>query len=318
METTEGTRTGHTGRATGRVDRALTVGGYVTSPDGRYKGTTAGLYAKAWGRFETWCRSSGLTPMPATPETVASYVAALLDQGYVPGTVRSRITAIRARHRQLGHPVPDNLAAWGVLRGADHTRRRPEAKGITRTDLIAAIETCSGEPIGVRNRAIALLAWDLLVPAPTFAGLNIADVADGGQWTTIRADGRDVQVHHDHDPVGLCPACAVREWIATMAGVGITGGALFRPVDRFGTIAGCGIRRSGSTRSDSRLTVRSVHRIWNRMAAEAGIPPCTPRSLRIGGARDRIDRGEDLGDVLDRADWSPTTASVVNRLLPTH
>lgn len=337
-----------------RLDRALTVGGYLSSPDGRYKESTANLYAAAWTAFETWCRSSGRTAMPATPETVATYAVALLEDGYVPDTIKCRITAIRARHRILGHPVPDNVPAWAVLCGAESSRVRPVVNGITRPELHEAIRACPDTVIGARNRAIALLAWDVLLPVPDIIALNIEDIGDpfGDEPMTIRTTPtRDVT--HDHttaldvacphcnaepgqacrwstgiaDPdiihagreraagdAYACPACAIRAWVRHLHLAGIRHGALFRPVDRLGVIAGSGVRRSGSTAPDDRLTVRSVHRVWARLVADSGITPCTPRAIRLGGARDRVDRGEPVRSVIDRAAWSPNTASVVGRL----
>lgn len=354
MEATDNEKTGQMdlGHAV-RLDRALTVAGYLAN-DGRYKDSTATLYAAAWTAFETWCRSSGRTAIPATSETIATYAVSLLEDGYVPDTIKCRITAIRARHRIMGHPVPDNVAAWAVLCGVESSRVRPVVNGITRPELHAAIRTCPDTALGIRNRALALLAWDVLLPVPDIVALNIGDIVDPGDGPlAIRSDpARDVD--HDHttaldatcprchaepgqtcrwstgiadpgvthlgrerdagDPYA-CPACAIRAWIRQLNHAGIRHGALFRPVDRLGVIAGSGVRRSGSTAPDARLTVRSVHRVWARIVADSGITPCTPRALRLGGARDRVDRGEPVRSVIDRAAWSPNTASVVTRLL---
>lgn len=313
-----------------RLDRALTVGGYLTSADGRYKESTAHLYATAWSAFETWCHDSGRIAMPATPETIATYAISLLDDGYVPDTIRGRITAIRARHRIMGHPVPDNVPAWTVLYGAESSRVRPVVNGITRPELQAAIRTCPDTVLGIRNRALALLAWDVLLPIPDIVALDLSDINDplDDAPITIRTNPpRDV--NHDHTPAldtihaerkrttdepYACPACAIRAWIRQLNLAGIYKGALIRPVDRLGVIAGSGVPRSGSTAPDARLTVRSVHRIWARLVVDSGITPCTPRALRLGGARDRVDRGEKIRSVIDRAEWSPNTASVVARL----
>ena len=356
MQATDNEKTGQIGtRPADLLDRALTVGGYLTSPDGRYKESTANLYAAAWTAFETWCRSTGRTPMPATPETIATYAIDLLDAGYVPDTIKCRITAIRARHRIMGHPVPDNVPAWIVLCGAESSRVRPVVNGITRTDLLAAIRSCPDTTIGIRNRALALLAWDVLLPIPDIVDIDIDDITDpwGDHPMTIRTkEIRDVAhihttaihttcPHCDAQPgepctwatgtidpdishagreraagdTSACPACAIRAWIRQLHLANIRHGALWRPVDRLGVIAGSGIRRSGSTAPDDRLTIRSVHRVWSRLVAASGITPCTPRSLRLGGARDRVDRGEAVRSVIDRAAWSPNTASVVTRLM---
>lgn len=316
METSTMNESGH---AESSIDRSLTVGGYVRDQRGQYADSTTRLYSHAWKQFNAWCREQWLSPLPATPETIACYARHLLAEGYVAGTVRCRITAIHARHRQTGHPVPDNVPAWIVLRDADTGRVRPEVTPIGRQNLIAAIGHCDmSRPIGVRDRALTILAWDLLIPAPACIGLDIGDVdIHDDADSSIRVGTRQIPIVHDHDPAIMCAVCATRNWIQAMADVGITAGPLFRPVDRLDIIAGCvgGFRRSGSTQPGYRLTIRSLHRVWARLVARSGIQVCTQRALRLGGARDRIRHGESLAQVLDRASWSPHTPSVVSRLV---
>jgi len=355
MQATDNKKTGQTvTNHAARLDRALTVGGYLTSADGRYKESTAALYAAAWSAFDDWCRSAGRTAIPATSETIATYAVYLLETGYVPDTIKCRITAIRAQHRILGHPVPDNVPAWIVLSGAESSPIRPMVNGIARTDLQTAVRSCQDTTLGIRNRALALLTWDVLLPLPEIVALNIEDVVDPWDEAPMTIRTTPVRnIDHDHttaldvacqnchaqpgqpctwangiaDPdithsareraaggTSACPACAIRAWVRQLNLSGIQHGALFRPVDRAGVIAGSGIRRCGSTAPDARLTVRSVHRVWARLVADSGITPCTPRALRLGGARNRVDRGEPIRAVIDRAAWSPNTASVVTRL----
>lgn len=319
METSTTNESGQSASGAVSVDRALTVGGYVHDQHGQYKESTRRLYGHAWQQFSIWCRERWISSLPATPETVALYAQDLLQDGYVVGTIRSRITAIHARHRQTGHPVPDNVPAWIVLRDAESGRVRPEVEPIGRTNLIAAITKCDlSRSMGVRDRALTILAWDLLIPAPACIGLNIADVdIHDDADSSIRVGTRQIPIVHDHDPAIMCAVCATRDWINAMADVGITHGPLFRPVDRFDVIAGRvgGPRRCGSTQPGGRLTVRSMHRVWARLVARSGIRVCTQRALRLGGARHRIKHGEPLAEVLDRASWSPRTPSVVSRLV---
>jgi len=315
MNTTDHQEHGQTeSSAAERVNRALTVGGYVTSSDGTYRDSTAKLYAAAWKAFAEWCRSNGLSSLPATAETVAVYSAALLDDGYTPDTVRGRVTAIRAQHRMYGHPVPDNVAAWIVIRGGVNRRARPVVNGINRTDLLAALESCPSTNLGIRNRALVLLIWDMF-PVPDIIKVNIGDVDDPGKDNPMMIRGLDHPVEHDHTDPGACPPCAVRAWVRALRKSQITTGALFRPVDRIGHIAAAGIRRCGNMAPDARLSTRSVHRAWARVVADARIPWSTPRSLRLGGAKDRADKGKPAIDVIDRSEWSQDPRTVTNRVL---
>lgn len=61
---------------------------------------TDSIYRNVLRMFSDWCAGRGLTAMPATPETVAAW---LVDGGWKPGTVRSRISALATLHRDAGH-----------------------------------------------------------------------------------------------------------------------------------------------------------------------------------------------------------------------
>lgn len=51
--------------------------------------------------FETWCRRRRRRPLPATPATVADYLARLADGGSKPSTIERRVSAIAKAHKAL-------------------------------------------------------------------------------------------------------------------------------------------------------------------------------------------------------------------------
>src|SRR5262245_46172777 len=44
-------------------------------------------YSRAWAAFDAWCRKNGRTALPATPETVAGWMAALATGKGVPNAL---------------------------------------------------------------------------------------------------------------------------------------------------------------------------------------------------------------------------------------
>jgi len=150
-----------------------------------------------------------------------------------------------------------------------------------------------------------LLAWHLAIPAPGLGALDIPDIhlpqhLDDSVTVTISGHSADLVIEHDHEPIAttaipmsvrpdLCPACAVRHWINIMALAGIVDGPLWRSVDRLGVIEGSGISRAGApSSSGSRLSKRSLYRVWASLVAKSGIEVSTLRALRIGGAQHRV------------------------------
>src|SRR6202453_4857422 len=82
------------------VDRAR---GYAA--DGR-AGSTKKAYLSDFRSFEAWCASQGVPAMPARPELVALYAAALADAGRRVSTIERAVTAIAQVHRSQGIDWP--------------------------------------------------------------------------------------------------------------------------------------------------------------------------------------------------------------------
>src|SRR5712671_5043911 len=62
-------------------------------------------YKGDWRHFCAWCESHGLCPLPASPETVASYIAECAGRLKV-GSVQRRLNAIAEAHKAVGLESP--------------------------------------------------------------------------------------------------------------------------------------------------------------------------------------------------------------------
>ena len=109
--------------------------------DGAYSEHTLRGYRSDFARFVAWCEAVGQTPLPASPETVAEFVA---DQATtcLPATLKRRLAGIRKLHRlmRLPNPVTDEevlLALRRALRTKANTSKagtRPDRRIARQTD----------------------------------------------------------------------------------------------------------------------------------------------------------------------------------------
>lgn len=299
-----------------RLDRAVTVVGHAPSGDGRLARQTMKRYRRWQAEADNWRLHSGLA-MPWTSDTLATYAAHLLQQGYARKTAELRLAAVKALHRERGEPVPDGVAAWYVLRGADDTRisvRREDPVPARRAALSAVARVCDlGRAAGARDLCLVTLAWDLLLGEYALVALDIADVRDEESGLSVRVRGQWRPVAHDHDPPEICPVEAAGLWLAVLAESGARAGPLFRSIDKAGNIAGCA-PKAGPSGPGGRLTATGLEGIWKRILVRAGLPPSTPRVLKLGGAADDVAAGDSVAAVLARGGWSPNTAPAVRRL----
>lgn len=200
-------------------------------------------YSSDWRRFEAWCSTAGLCPLPADPETVAVYIAGLAE-GHKPATIARHMAAVASRHRACGFDSPATMkhgavaSVWAGIRRTHGTAQAAKAPVLV-PDLRTMVQAMPDTLLGVRDRALLLVGFAGAFRRSELVGLNCEDVeftADGLVVTLRRSktdqegEGRKVGIPFGSNPE-TCPTRALRAWIGAS---GIEGGPLFRSVNRHG------------------------------------------------------------------------------------
>lgn len=229
-------------------------------------------YASDWRDFTEWCQAEELTPVPATPETVATYLAAMEEAGARPATLRRRLSGIAAGHERAGVTSP--TSAELVRRTMSNIRRElgsaSQGKAAILTEdiaaMVAAIPLSSNR--GLQERAVLLLGFAGGFRRSELVALNLGDITElpDGLRVTIRRSktdqegrGRVLGIPRGVDP-RLCPVRAVEEW--RRAGLESSSGEqepLFHSISRYDDV------------QPSRLSDRGVARTVQRAARRAGL-----------------------------------------------
>jgi site-specific recombinase XerD len=272
------------------LDRAANFARQDKSP------ATRAAYQSDFSIFRTWCASRGVNALPATPETVAGFLAAQAEAGLAASTISRRGAAIRYAHKLAGHePSTNNEVVKATLRGirravgtAPKGRKAPMiAEIMHRVSRAAALDLK-----GLRDRALLLLGFGGAFRRSELVALNVEDVefTDDGLRVTIRKSKTD------QEGVGVtiaivrggacCPAKALREWLDTAK---IESGPIFRPV------------RKGNRVGDSRLTGKTVCVLVKAYAALIGLDATTigAHSLRSGFLTSAARRGASVFKMRD-------------------
>jgi integrase len=256
---------------------------------------TRRAYRSDWEHFTHWCTAYELASLPATPETVALYLAALAGVAKV-STVGRRLTAIAKAHRAAGHETPTrseavHLTMRGIRRthGVAPTQKAPAVLA----DLRAMLAACPDNVIGTRDRAILLLGFAGAFRRSELVALDVADLAFGERGMTVRLrrskgdqEGEGTKKGIPFGRHGLtCPVTAVRDYMDMSH---ITDGALFRPINRHGQIG------------EARLGDKAVALVVKRAAAAAGLDPThyAGHSLRAGLATAAAAGGAQERDIM--------------------
>jgi len=182
--------------------------------------------------------------VPASPATVAGYVAELADppddrSAAAVSTITRRLAAIGEGHKVAGHPNP---CANQLVRETMKDIRRTldvarQKKGLSTPDVRAAVADLGEAMIEVRDRLILLLGFAGATRRSELVALDVAHVEEveegllvhlGRSKTGQEARGRQVEIVYGTD----AETFPVRAWRAWLASAGITEGPVLRPVDR--------------------------------------------------------------------------------------
>jgi site-specific recombinase XerD len=102
------------------IDRAAAFARQDKAP------ATRKAYRSDFASFQAFCLSRGVASLPATPETVAVYLASEAEAGLKPSTISRRSAAIRYAHKLAGHEPPAHSEAVK----AAARKSRPSSSGL--------------------------------------------------------------------------------------------------------------------------------------------------------------------------------------------
>ena len=238
-------------------------------------------YSADWRDFCGWSEAHGISPLPATPEAVAAYIAECASH-LKPGTIQRRLNAIAEAHKAARLDSPTHAAlARNTMKGIRRTiGTAPGQKAATLTaDIRAMVDATDAGIIGIRDRALILLGFAGAFRRSELVGLDVEDCAfsKDGLTVTLRRSkvdqegvGRKIGIPYGSNPE-TCPVRTMQAWIEQAA---ITVGPVFRSINRHGHV------KAG------RLSGIDVARVVKKLVKRAGLDASqyAGHSLRAGHA----------------------------------
>jgi site-specific recombinase XerD len=259
--------------------------------------STRKAYGTDFRLFKAYCQGKGVSALPASPETVAAYLAAEAKTAK-PSTIGRRVAAIRYAHKLAGiAPLPTDAegvkaTVRGIRRtlGAAKNKKAPALAGKVK----AMVATAPDGLTGLRDRALLLLGFSGAFRRSELVALNVADISEDQDGLRVAIRRGKTDQEGAGRTIGIprgevaCPVRALRAWLEA---AGIEAGPMFRPIDK-----------AGNVRS-SRLTCRSVASIVKAYAGRAGFDAKTfsGHSLRAGFLTSAAAKGASIFKMLDQS-----------------
>ncbi len=230
--------------------------------------------------FTTWCEEHNLVSLPATPETVAAYLADLTQRCKV-STIQRRLSAISQQHAAARFESPTRSAIVRLTMQGIRRTHAP-AQGVRKVQpavtsvIYKLVDPLGTSLIDLRDRALILLGFAGAFRRSELAQLQLTDI-------TETEDGLRVRLRHsktDQEGEGFVKGipyghehktCPVRAWKAWKEAACLTGGYAFRSITRYSKL--------GASLSD-----RAVAEVIKRRAQAAGLAytEFSGHSLRAG------------------------------------
>lgn len=238
--------------------------------------------------------------MPASAELLAVWLTELAASGAATSTLDRHLAGIVAAHKVATMPSPrEHPALRAVLRGIRRTHGTAprQASPLLVEDLRAALPR-GDDPRAIRDRALLLLGFASAMRRSELVALDVADLETRAEGLVVTIRGSKTDQDRRGEALGiprgrrdgLCPVRAVEAWRTILASVNPAplAGALFRPVNRWGTV-GLG-----------RLTDRAVALLVKEAAERAGFEPVSysGHSLRAGFATSAAAAGIQERDIM--------------------
>ncbi len=269
---------------------------------GAYAPKTLRECVKLVRAFEAWCEGEGRTALPATPETVAAYVAAIFPR-MATSSVKTRLAFIRKVHQLMRWPDPTRSmdVKTAFRRGLRaHGAPQKQAVGMSAAIRDRLRAACPDTLLGLRDRAMISLGYDTLCRRFELVALRAEDLvvlADGTACLRVR---RTKGSPHEGNQLAFVSRQGLADLQAWLSASGVVRGPILRPV--YGRVV---IGRE--------MAPRAVNRCLAVAAAAAGLEPellarLSGHSMRVGAAQDLAMSGRTLLEIMRAGRWSSLEA----------
>ena len=266
-----------------------------------YPQNTTKAWRCDWKIFVAYCADRGAAPLPATPNTVASFVEGCGRDGKKPATIRRYLSTISRAHKVAGflNPCDDELVQLEI-KGlyAVMSARQGQARGLGWEHIERFIGTAGEGLRAARERAILSVAYDLMARRSELAALDVQDLsfyADGTGRALIRRSKTDQTGEGSSAYLTRDTVRWLKVWLSDAQ---LIEGAVFR-------------RLTGRGRVGGRLSANAIGEIFKRVATFVGFSSedtqsVSGHSIRVGAAQDLLALNIDLGSVMQAGRWKST------------
>ena len=269
--------------------------------EGAYAPNTLRAYKADMLELIAYCAKTMNCALPASPDTVSSFLMQTMDHGIKSSTIRRKVSSISAIHRLSCLEDPTKHPEVKITQRKIFRQlgtRFDQAHPVNRQLLDRLLAQCGDNLHGLRNRALLLVAYDSMRRRSELVSLRIEDIEwlnDEGASILLRKSKTDQQGSGKWINLTTQATTAVERWLAVAQ---IKDGFIFR-----------GIKASGNLTES--LCESRISRIYKALARKASLDEQTVQkisghSMRVGAAHDLLNCGASLPQIMTKGGWAKT------------
>jgi site-specific recombinase XerD len=268
---------------------------YQEAATGAFSENTERARIADWKIFEAWCDETHQISLPASTEVLVSFIDAQAVIKKV-ATVKRYLTTIATAYKVAGfeNPVQDEFVRLAVRRMArQNGTRQKQAKGFNWPQIHLALQTLDDSPRSLLDKALVCVSYDTLCRRFETISIQLEDISfsEDGSATVhilkskIDQTGEGTVKYLSHTSVDY-----LKQWLEYS---GITEGAVFRGLNRWGHVLPKALSGEGVTRS------------LKRVAKQSGIDieSISGHSTRVGACQDLVSAGIDMPAIMQAGGW---------------
>lgn len=223
--------------------------------------------AKYLRDLDAWIEFAGSDPDAWTKKRAAEFEASMIERGLTSESAHRVIVSLRYASRRRAH-----LAADAALDFLDSGEQTPHS--LSQEQVKAILATCTtGSGADLRDRAIIVMGLETGLRKTSLSSMTIEHLWLKAEMpaTSVILRGRDDADERVTIPISDAVVWTLKPWLAFLAGLGITRGALFRGLIR---------RRGGFRPANPSLSTSMIQKIVMTRGLKAGISNVSPETLR--------------------------------------
>ena len=270
--------------------------------DGAFAKNTIRAYRSDFNQYQNWCLQNNLEPIPATADTMATYVD-YLSQTNKSATIRRRINSLGTVLKLSKNHDPTKQPEVMLALKRMHRkigRAQDQATPLTKTLLNQLLNNCDNSIMGIRNQVLLRLGYETMRRRSELCAFKFKhiDCAPNGK-PIIRLNFSKT------DQFGAGKVLPISEELHNLLEkwqkiVG-NGAYILRSINKHGHIG-------DSLNPASISTILKT--LQEGLKSGTNQQPLSGHSFRVGAALDLLEQGESLEKIMLRGGWQTDSTAM--------